>query len=71
MQKSDDYRDNARRLRVLAHGKPPRIRQELLDISEQYERMADQIDLIAKPLMSWPDEASAPAEAPRGSHSRR
>lgn len=64
MQKSDDYRDHARRVRVLAHGKSPRTRKELLEISELYERMADQIDMIAKPLVSRPTgESTEPARA--------
>ncbi len=44
--KSDLYRDHARRIRVLAHRQPEPAHRELMELSEQYERLADQADFI-------------------------
>ena len=46
--KSDLYRDHARRIRVLAHRQPEPSHHELLDLAEQYERLADQADFIER-----------------------
>jgi hypothetical protein len=58
MPKAEMYRDRARRLRVMAHEAEPQIHRELLDISEQYERLADQADMMARPPMWKMDSAN-------------
>ena len=47
-RKHELYRDHARRLRVLAHTQAARVRRELLELAEQYERLADQAEFIRK-----------------------
>ena len=61
------YRDRARRLRVMAHDTVPHIHRELLEISEQYERMADQAEMMSR-TPTWstspaPGTTTSPAPA--------
>jgi len=44
--KSELYRGHARRIRVLAHWQPEPTHHELLELAEQYERLADQAEFI-------------------------
>ena len=47
---AEQYRAEARRVRLLAETMPSREeRQNLLDIAERYERLAQQADRRAKP----------------------
>ncbi len=46
--KSELYRDHARRIRVLAHRQPEPAHRELMELAEQYERLADQADFIER-----------------------
>ncbi len=61
MPKAEMYRDRARRLRVMAHDTSPRIHRELLEISEQYERLADQTDMMRSGMWNAPPSAAGAA----------
>jgi len=74
MLKAESYRERARRLRVMAHEQPPMQRQ-LLEISQQYDRLADQAEMLAEPLpkpaTGRPGPAMGPAERRRATSPRR